>query len=602
MDDFELEIKQGFLEEATQLLEQSEEVFLRLETNSEDQEAIDQLFRLAHNLKGASRGVGFGQVAEFTHELENLLLKLKVKELSVDPKVVDVLLASNDFLKVMIEGLKSNLEETFDSTTVVGKIKSILEDGATSEPTTPEPPSQEPETPVQSAPQEVPLGNTEDQKDPFEGLEPVVQDSIAPNPPAQPKSEPDQKKASSAAKSKFDETIRVPLGRIEKLNNLVGEVVVMQAVLNQQRIDRDYEILDKAITQMSKITKEIQDLSFGLRLLPVKPTFMKMQRIARDTSKALNKKTNLIMTGENTEVDKSILEQLDDPLVHFVRNAIDHGLETNAERDRAGKMHEGNVWLRAFHEGSFLVIEIEDDGKGIDSGVIYQKAIQKGLIPQGAKLSDSEIFNLLFLPGFSTKEQVTEVSGRGVGLDVVRTNIEGLGGKVTISSTLGKGSLFRIELPLTLAIIDGMIAQVCEQRYVAPVTQVNETIPMVSAKVDFATGIGETLDLRGEIVEIIRLRDVLNIKTIATNCSDPTNEIAIISEYNQKKFAIVVDDILRQQQVVIKKLGEDAAKIPLFSGSAILGDGKPALILELHQIYKAGKKQKPHRRNLKEAA
>lgn len=606
IDNFELELKKGFLDEAGQHLDDCEQAFLDLDNLQGDSEALgpilDQLFRLAHNLKGTSRAVGFGDIAEFTHELEEYLLKLKNRDLSVTDDCVDLLLECNDFLKSMISGLRLNLNARFDSSKLRSKIHDLIQGRVTHSfkpPVSLNVQKIEPTSVIiekveenknmsknnHSPVQELPPNSNNDEFEEAETNEWSVKKESQLN-----KKNSDNRNAESKLNVTIDETIRVPLNRIEKLNNFVGEMVIMQTVLNQQRFEQNQDLINKSIAQMGKITKEVQSISMSLRLLPIRGVFSKMQRIVRDTSKVLGKKVRLHLHGEDTEVDKTILELINDPLVHTVRNALDHGLETNEEREKLGKPSEGNVILKAYHESNYLVIEIEDDGRGIDHQYIHKKAIEKGLVKIEDKLTKEECYQLLFLPGFSTKASVSEVSGRGVGLDVVKTNVEHLNGQVELVSEVGKGSKFKISLPLTLAVIDGMVATVAGERYVVPVTQVHETVQLRNEAISYVSGGGEVFNLRGEVMPLIRLHEVLKRKKVENTHA----EIAIINRRGKNSAALLVDDIIRKQQVVIKKLGSEVRIQDGFTGSAIMGDGKPVLILDLHEILSKAAKTSPH--------
>ena len=324
-------------------------------------------------------------------------------------------------------------------------------------------------------------------------------------------------------------------------------------------------------------------------MVPLKQTLQKMQRIVRDTSKALNKKVTLELVGEETEIDKTVLEHLADPLVHIVRNAVDHGLETTEDRIKAGKSEEGIVTIKAHHEGNNLVIEISDDGKGINPKIIREKAIEKGVISANATMSDSDIVNLIFHPGFSTKSEVSEISGRGVGMDVVKTNIEKLSGEVKVITKLGEGSVFKVVLPLTLAIIEAMVTKIGDERYIIPLGQVYESLSPTADLVHHVIGVGDCLKIRGEVIPLFKISKALQ----RTVVDKPIHEqIAIIVNTNDRSFAVLVDDILHQQQVVIKKLGEEIKNQKGFMGSSILGDGRPAFILDLVELFAGSMKKK----------
>jgi two-component system chemotaxis sensor kinase CheA len=632
MDEFEIELKQDFLSESVDLLEKAEEAFLDLEHNREDPELINSIFRLAHNLKGTSRAVGFEQLAELTHIAENLILKIKEGDIKVTDPIVSGLLTFKDKVQEMVEGLTSDMEARFELADIISLLEDLTNNGggvaetATSEVEEPEEAVQEEvdlgvpsadafaevseaapvemsaAAPVEmsaAAPVEMSaaalesmaaLGldmNAKDDSKP-EVIEESKDDSLKFNnmPAAEEKPAP-KKAASKPVKKEEDESIRVKLSRIDQINNIVGELIILQTVINQRRFSfiKD-DLSNTSIGQMSKLFKEAQELAMSLRMLPLKTTFQKMNRIVRDTSKALDKKVNLIIEGEDTEVDKTILEQIADPLVHIIRNAVDHGLEATEDRVMNEKSETGNVWLRAFYEGSNLIIEVRDDGKGIPPDIIRKKAIENKVITANQEISEHELINLIFHPGFSTKEVVTEVSGRGVGMDVVKTNIEGLGGEVSVSSQLGKGSIFKIALPLTLAIIDGLVITSQEQRYVITLGQVFDVVTLNKKDVTPFSGGGDLFKLRGDVLPVFSLNKKLGKKQEFKDMST-----TIILRGLDFAVGISVDAILNQQQIVIKQLGEDIRNHKGMMGSAILADGKPAFILDLFEMFKNDMKQ-----------
>ena len=348
------------------------------------------------------------------------------------------------------------------------------------------------------------------------------------------------------------------------------------------------DLFRKTVHQMGKVTKEVQDISMSLRMVPLKQTFQKMQRIVRDTANMLDKRVNLVTQGEDTELDKTVLESISDPLVHLIRNACDHGIETPAERLSAGKSETGTVTLNAYHQSGKLVIEVKDNGGGINGNRLVQKAIEKGILAPGAELSPRDAIHLIFHPGFSTKAQVTEVSGRGVGMDVVKTNIEALQGEVEVETELGKGTTFKVILPLTLAIIDGMVIKNDGCRFVVPLAHVHETLKPRESDIHTTVGIGDVLHLRGENLPLYHLGKLLGRS--ASGSARSRDQIAMVVRYSNTPFAVLVDDILGQQQVVIKEVGREIQALKWMSGSAILGDGKPAIILELSELVKPVKK------------
>jgi two-component system chemotaxis sensor kinase CheA len=601
MDDFEKELKVGFLEEAEQALADTEQCFLLLESNTSDADNLNRIFRLAHNLKGSSKAVGFDRMGAFTHEFETFILKIKNNELVATPKVVSLLLRCNDFLRQMVATLKQDLSADFEidswiqeitaaslggleeSTNVVAEETSnpLEESTQLDESTKAELFAELAEQPLEALPQDDAPAIAE--VIPLPIVSPMKSsESSAPsqNHAAASSTTDSAKTQNKSGQKGQDETLRVSVSKIEDLLNTIGEMVILQSVLAEQIKSINEPLLKKTAYQLRKVSKEIQDLSMSLRMVPIKPSFQKMQRIVRDTASTLGKDVGIVLFGEDSELDKTVLEKINDPLVHLVRNSVDHGIESQDLRIAAGKPARGEVKLAAFHQSGKFIIEVSDDGAGLNPEKLMKKATEKGLLKPGVRLTDAEAYNLIFAPGFSTKEQVTDVSGRGVGMDVVKTNITDLGGEVEILSHQGKGSTFRISLPLTLAIIESMIVQVSNHKYVIPMTHISETLQPSSDQLQ-ATQMGDMLLLRGETLPMFRLGDFFQIPSQ----SEAKNMIAVITRNQGKVFALLVDDILQQSQVVIKQLGPELAQYKGISGSTILGDGKPAFILEPSDLF-----------------
>ena len=393
---------------------------------------------------------------------------------------------------------------------------------------------------------------------------------------------PVAEKIAKKATISAEENIRVSVLKLEKLVNFVGEMVILHSVIKEKATESHSIALIKTIHELEKVGKEIQEISMGLRLVPIKPVFQKMNRIVRDTASDLGKNVDLILQGEETELDKTILDKISDPLTHLVRNAVDHGVETPDKRIQAGKLEKASVYLRAFNRSGRLMIEVQDDGGGLNADFLIKKAVQKGILKENAQLTDKDAFNLIFAPGFSTKEVVTDVSGRGVGMDVVKTNILELGGEVNISSNLGKGTMFQISLPLTLAIMDAMTVTYSNQKFVVPLSHVHETVPTKDYVIQKSQLMGDVLLLRGENIKLVRLGDLFGIRS--TRHTDQM--ITMVIRTGPVPYAILVDDILSQGQVVVKAMSPDLMGMIGISGSTILGDGKPALILEPADLLK----------------
>jgi two-component system chemotaxis sensor kinase CheA len=416
--------------------------------------------------------------------------------------------------------------------------------------------------------------------------------SAAPAAPVAPVSSAPAAAAStnSSAPAAGDASIRVSTTKVDHLINLVGELVITQSMLSRFADGCDASELEKlreGLTQLTRNTRELQESVMQIRMLPISFAFNRFPRLVHDLSRKLGKKVELKLTGEGTELDKTVLEKISDPLVHLVRNALDHGLEKPEARLASGKPEVGVLELNAFHEGGNIVIEVRDDGAGLNRARILNRAKERGLVAMDAELSDDQIHNLIFAPGFSTAEVVSDVSGRGVGMDVVRRNIQDLGGHVHIFSTEGKGSTIRIRLPLTLAILDGQLVRVGAETYVISLVAIVETIQVKRDRVNQVPGGAELFRLRDEYIPIIRLYELFGIEPDADSVAEG---LLVIVEAEGRRFGVLVDDLLAQQQVVIKSLETNYRQVPGLAGATILGDGTVALILDvpgLVQVFNA---------------
>jgi len=384
-------------------------------------------------------------------------------------------------------------------------------------------------------------------------------------------------------KSSESSSIRVNISKVDELINMVGELVITQSMLSRFGDQEDFtpatiERLKDGLAQLESHTRELQESVMRVRMMPISFAFQRFPRLVHDLSTTFEKKIELIVTGEGTELDKTVLEKIGDPLVHLVRNSLDHGIESPADRVQAGKSETGVIELSAFHQGGNIVIQIKDDGAGLNKDKILSKAKEKGLVSQDERMPDEQVYDLIFRPGFSTADVVSDVSGRGVGMDVVRRNIRELGGAVEVKSTPGEGSVFTIRLPLTLAILDGQLVGIGEETYILPVISIIESLQVKSENINAVAGSAEVYRLRDEYIPIVRLYQIFGIKPIST---DLENGLLVVVEAEGKKIAIYVDDLLGQQQVVIKSLETNFKKIEGLSGATILGDGTVALIIDI---------------------
>jgi two-component system chemotaxis sensor kinase CheA len=402
------------------------------------------------------------------------------------------------------------------------------------------------------------------------------------------------KPAKAPKKAAESSSIRVSIDKVDSLINMVGELVITQSMLGQLGQDFDLSRLAKlqeGLSQLEQNTRELQESVMKIRMMPISFAFSRFPRLVRDLGGQLGKKVILETIGEQTELDKTVMEKINDPLVHLVRNSMDHGLETTEQRIAAGKSEEGTITLNAYHQGGNIVIEVADDGAGLNEDRILTKAIEKGLVPENNSLTPEEIHNLIFLPGFSTAEAVSDISGRGVGMDVVRRNIQALNGSIEVKSQRNVGSTFIIRLPLTLAILDGQLVKVCEETYIFPLVSIVESIQIHRSSLNHVTGSQYVMQLRDEYIPIVRLDQIFGLR----DDKDVVDEMMlVVVEGDNEKIGIVVDDLLGQQQVVIKSLEQNYQKVSGISGATILGDGTVALIIDISSI---GKNIVPVKRN-----
>jgi two-component system chemotaxis sensor kinase CheA len=418
-----------------------------------------------------------------------------------------------------------------------------------------------------------------------QGLEATVEVPVAKKPPASAPRKP------SAAQSspKDSGSIRVSIDKIDMLLNLVGELVITQSMLarfgdlGSGDGDGDSQGLRDGLLVLERHTRELQESAMQIRMLPIGASFSRFKRLVRDMSTKLGKKVELQLSGENTELDKTVLEKMSDPLVHLVRNSLDHGIEMPDDRIAAGKPETGILHLSAYHEGGNIVIKVSDDGAGLNRAKILEKAIERGVVAPGEILTDEQINNLIFQPGFSTADKVSDLSGRGVGMDVVRRNIMDLGGRIDLQSTLGKGSSLKIRLPLTMAILDGQLVRVGDQVYIFSLLSIVETVLVSKGQISKVVGEGNVYRLREDFIPVLRLREAFNMSSepLFNHSEDKRGELLVVVESDGKKMGLFVDELLEQQQVVIKSLEENYSPVQGLAGATILGDGNVALIIDV---------------------
>lgn len=585
-----------FVAEAQETLTNVESDLLELEENPSSMELINNLFRAIHSLKGAAGFLGISTINVLCHETETVMDKLRKKTVKINQEMMDIFLKVVDVLKLVNDGLHISSQKAKgsmpgatleiprrDINDLVRRLSSLWQakPATEAEAETQEGESEERLGDILVSKQVISPGQLEDalktQKHLGEIL--VGMGAMDTGTLGEALKEQEEKRKKVVVTS-----LKVDTEKLDSLMDLVGELVITQSIVAHDK-SLHTELnkgLFKNVASLGKITKNIQDHVMSLRMVQLKQTFQKMTRLTRDLSKKMKKQIIFHVSGEATEIDKTIIEELNDPLVHLIRNSMDHGVETPEERLAQGKNPVGNVWLSAYHKGGNVYIEIKDDGKGLDKERILKKAIERNLLAPGAEPTEQEIFNLVFLPGFSTAAKVTDVSGRGVGMDVVKSNIDRLGGKVEIASKAGKGSTFTIKLPLTMAIVDGMIVKIGAERFIIPTVSIRESIRPKPEEVSTVIKDGEMMNIRGRLLPLIRLHLALKVRNAV--CDNPCDGLVIIVESDERAYGLMVDDLLGQQQVVIKNLGKRFKALPGISGGTILGDGRVGLILDVSGV------------------
>ncbi len=603
-----------FINESREHLELADIELLNVESGTHNEETLNAIFRSFHTIKGVAGFIGLPQIQQLAHVSETVLDRARKKTLILAGSTLDVIFDTVDGMKRLLEYLAEALAQgqpPAKDAQLPDLLRRLDELANLPDGVSPTQSDTSDETPQENTPEISPhaklgeiLQNTAGIPD--QAIDKAVQIQER-NKASNPKlgevlvRECDipgknvaqalrtQRKAQESAKQgqnnktvKVAETIKVDARRLDQMIDMIGELVIAQAMVNQTATLRisDSTNLTRTMGQLDKITRELQEMATSLRMVPIRSTFQKMARLARDVAKKLEKKVNFVMVGEDTELDKNVVDGIGDPLVHMIRNAVDHGLETNpSDRVEQGKSEVGSVTLRAFHQGGGICIVIQDDGRGLDKEVLLAKAIEKGIVKETDQLSEQEIFALVFAPGFSTARELSDVSGRGVGMDVVKRNIDALRGKIEIQSEIGVGSTFTIRLPLTLAIIEGMVVRLATQRYILPTLSIVRMLQPGELDIKSVLDDGETLLVGDELVPLFRLDRLFNIRGAQ---QDPTQATVVIVENNGKKIGIVTDELLGQQQIVIKNLGASLKGTPGIAGGAIMPDGKVGLVIDIN--------------------
>ena len=671
-----------FLDESHEHLQSLNEGLLRLEENMEEIDAVNDIFRNAHTLKGMSATMGFAKIAELTHEMEDVLDLVRKSQLKLNEDIMDTLFKCLDSLEQMVDSVgNGEAEDVVDVSDLVAKLSSISK-GTPAPAAAPAaaapagaaaptgaadgtdlelddidldvmkkakeagmnlfhvkvtlmetcvlkaarsvmvmhaldevgdviksiPPAEDLEQEKFERSFDVLIATSSDAEavqnavDTVSEIEDIAVNAIdpdkvgkeaAPAPAAAPaapavstakpaapaaKKESAKPAAAPAKKQHQSQSVRVDIEKLDTLMNLMGELVINKVRLEQIGQTHRMSDLMETLEQMDRVTGDLQNIVMKVRMVPVSAVFNRFPRMVRDVSKELGKDINLTIEGEETELDRTVIDEIGDPIMHLLRNSLDHGVESPDKREAKGKSRVGEVGLIARHEGNNVVIMITDDGAGIDADKIRRKAVEKGMISQDEadRLDDADAVRLIFLPGVSTAEQITDISGRGVGMDVVRSKIEALSGHVDVETHIDEGSVFKIKLPLTLAIIQAMLVQVQEEMYAIPLGSIDSTINIEPTDIQTVQN-KEVIVLRGEIIPIIRMEEALQVP----HTQDSDELFVVVVHAGEAKAGIVVDNLIGQQEIVIKTLGNLFAGLKLFGGATVLGDGKVALILDV---------------------
>ncbi|MBS0171677.1 MAG: chemotaxis protein CheA [Nitrospira sp.] len=609
MSDEMQEILNDFLTESNEMLEVLDQRFVTLESDPNNTDLLNEIFRAMHSMKGSAGFLGFNHLVDVAHRGENILNKLRQAEMAVSPAIISVILETVDVIKAIMADIKdSGTDSHVPTQAIAAKLDDILNGNPVAAMPAPAadtaPPTVEAAAPEAAPAQTIgeilvndglaskeqvfdALTAQQHQAEPKTPLGEILLQAKAITERALDQALHKQEKQSKPVEE--DATIRVETKRLDSVMNLVGELVLGRNRLikigtqleQQHESDPQVRVLSETLAQLNLVTTDLQLAVMKTRMLPIKKVFAKLPRMVRDLSQKLNKQVRLEMHGEETELDKSVADEIGDPLVHLVRNAIDHGIETPADRQAKGKTGEGLLTIAASQEGNSIVIRINDDGRGIQVEKIKAKALSKGLVSEAelATMEHREVLNLIFLPGFSTAEQVTDVSGRGVGMDVVRTNIRKINGSVDLESEPGKGSQIIIKLPLTIAIIQALMVEVERSIFAIPLSTVIEAVRISRSDIKTING-REVLHLRDRVLPLIRLAQEFDIPTDA----DRERFYVVVAALGDRRIGVVVDELRSQEEVVIKSIWDYLETVKGVSGATITGEGKVVLILDTSEL------------------
>jgi two-component system chemotaxis sensor kinase CheA len=563
------ELIADFIVESREHLVNIESQVLTLERDPSDGEALNAVFRGFHTIKGLAGFLELWEVQKLAHEVETVLDRARNSQWTINPAGIDVILESADYLRRWLVHMDAVLHQT--ASRAPARDEALLTRIARL--------SSEPDDAESAGLAALAAAVSVHPEDP--SAKPAAEG------PGEKTEEPVANPAAVAAPGRPQETmaVKVDTAKLDYLVDMAGEMVIAESLVrhDQELAVLKNPLLHRKIAHLTRITAELQKTAMAMRLVPIGPLFRRMARLVRDLSRQFGKQVEMQTQGDEIELDRTIVEELADPLMHMVRNSLDHGIESPAERQAAGKPAAARLVLKANHQAGQVVIEITDDGRGLNRDKIIAKAAQKGLIHSADGLSDNEIYNLIFQPGFSTAEQVTNVSGRGVGMDVVRRHIEKLRGRIEIRSTVGEGATFLLKLPLTLAIIEGLVVGVGKERYIAPLFAIREMFRPTAETIWTVQQRAEMALVRGSLLPVVRLYRIFHVQP---KSEDPLAGVLVVAEVEGQRFCVLVDELIGKQEVVIKALGETFKNVTGVAGGAILGDGRVGLILDLDRISK----------------
>ncbi len=558
------DLRGQYITNAMELIDLVEKNLIDLESDPENMKLVQETFGAMHSLKGNSGFMGFGEIEEIAGDMESILDAVRDKNLDIDQGIISVLLSSLETIRDRIERISGGESSPAQESKIASTVKN----------------DEQPQ---------IHLDEHEEMNN-----EPAGKNKVEEKPKAQPpeknaKTEPKkqvvERKTTPSMNVMHRKDIRVETEKIDKLFDMVGELITIETMVTNNPDLRGLNLpnFTKSANMLNKITRDLQEISMSIRMMPLEGLFNKMKRLVRDVSIKMGKKINLQVYGQHTEMDKNVIDEISDPLVHILRNAIDHGVESPEDRAAIGKPEAGKISLGAKYEGNEILIIVEDDGAGLDKERILSKAVEKGLIKtEPENLTDKEIFMLIFEPGFSTAKQVTDISGRGVGMDVVRKNIEKLRGNINIDSTSGKGSKFTLRIPLTLAIMEAMLIRVGDEIFALPILSIKESFKPDMEKISRTMDGLEVIKVREEVLPIVRLHELMGIQSFSETLNDG---ILITIETRNDKICLFADEIVGQQQAVIKNLSDYIGKVDGLTGCMILGDGGIGLILDVDSLY-----------------